>query len=173
MSDVLALGLDLSVASTGVAMPWGETRTLKPRSTSKEPARRLQEIVYRLDVWLRSSRADVAVLEGYSPHGPSGWTTLRLGELGGAVRVRLFELGIPYVEVPPASLKHFATGNGKATKADMVEAATARGAEVHNDNEADAWHLHRLGKAFYVGGELSEAIRSLPWPNLTKEDVPA
>lgn len=172
--DVLVLGLDLSVKSTGVAMPWGETRTIVPRSMSKEPARRLQEIVYRLDIWLRSSRADVAVLEGYSPGGPGGpWGTLRLGELGGAVRVRLFEHGIPYVEIAPTSLKHFATGNGKASKDDMVAAAQHQGAAVANHDEADAWHLRRLGLAFYAGADLSAAIKSLPWPNLKKEGVPA
>jgi crossover junction endodeoxyribonuclease RuvC len=167
--DVLAMGLDLSTVATGVARVWGETRTIKPKATSKEPARRLQEIVYRLDAWLAMDKPDVAVIEGYSPGGPGGpWTMLRLGELGGAIRVRLFEHDIPFVEVAPSSLKHFATGNGKASKADMVEAAQYRGAGVANDNEADAWHLRRVALAFYSGEEVSPAIRALPWPSLER-----
>lgn len=167
MTEVLAIGLDLSTTASGVARVWGETRTIKPKAGgAKDPARRLQEIVYRLDAWLRCDRPDVAVIEGYSMGGARGLAAFRLGELGGAVRVRLFELDIPFVEVPPTSLKHFATGNGRADKAAMVEAAKYRGAEVANDNEADAWHLRRVALAFYAGGELSDALRRLPWPAL-------
>lgn len=172
--DVLAMGLDLSMVATGVARVWGDTRTITPKAPSKEPARRLQEIVYRLDVWLSNDKPDVVVIEGYSPGGPGGpWTMIRLGELGGAIRVRLFEHDIPFVEVPPSSLKHFATGDGRAKKPEMVAAAQARGAEVANDNEADAWWLRmvalrRYGHPTAAGFDLSPALRALPWPSLER-----
>lgn len=44
-------------------------------------------------------------------------------------------------KVYASSLKKFATGNGRATKDDMVAAAKARGWELQDDNEADALFL--------------------------------
>jgi crossover junction endodeoxyribonuclease RuvC len=147
------IGLDVSTASTGLAMPDGTTRTIKPRADSKHPARRLNEILSLLDPYLRLAKADLAVIEGYSQGGPGGaYVMLRLAEVGGAVRLRLFELGVPYVEVPPSTLKKYATGFGgsvkrKVTKDDMVAAARESGVPVANGDEADAWWLHAMGRS--------------------------
>jgi Holliday junction resolvasome RuvABC endonuclease subunit len=162
------LGLDLSCSATGIAFPDGLLRTVRPKAGAKDHARRLNEVVFRVHAWIAAAGADVAVIEGYSPGGPSPWTQIRLAELGGAIRVLLFEAGTPYVEVAPASLKLFATGHGRAKKPEMVEACKAEGGEPANDNEADAWHLRQVALAFYSGdpdGRLSPALRALPWPN--------
>jgi Holliday junction resolvasome RuvABC endonuclease subunit len=145
--SIRVVGLDLSVVATGLAKPDGSTITIRPNATSHEPARRLNQIVARLDPYLRLG-VDLAIIEGYSRGGPGGpHVMLRLAEVGGAVRLRLFELGIPYIEIPPSQLKKFATGSGAASKVEMLAAALDGGADVANDNEADAWHLYSIGRS--------------------------
>lgn len=184
MSGLHIIGLDVSTSSTGLAMPDGTCRTIKPRAGASEPARRLNEILHLLTPYLNLSRADLALIEGYSPGGPGrGFTTLRLGEVGGAVRLRLFELGIPYVEIAPSTLKKYATGFGgsskhKVTKTEMVEAAKNAGARVSNSDEADAWWLYAIGRSqfsetwepAYRSSDLlevrAEVRAAVAWPSL-------
>lgn len=176
---ISAIGLDPGVKSFGVALPDGSTRTISPRAGSKDPARRLNEILYRLSAYLRlCSGLEIAMIEGYDLGPRRGQLALvRLGELGGVVRGHLFELGIPYMEVPPKSLKLYATGNGNASKDDMSEAARACGAEAANHDEADAWWLWALARHHYAPSACEPAYRTmelrdariavrarLPWP---------
>lgn len=186
---VRVIGLDVSTAATGLAMPDGTVRTIRPHAKASEPARRLSEIIALLDPYLRLAKPDIAVLEGYSPGGPGGWHVMqRLAEVGGAVRLRLFELGIPYVEVAPSTLKKYATGYGgsakrKVTKEDMVEAARGAGRPVANDNEADAWWLYAMGRSQFSDTwepgfrcvellEVRAEVRaSVAWPVLEREVV--
>lgn len=174
---VRVIGLDLSVRSSGIALPDGNTRTIAPRTTSHDPARRLHEIVTRLDCHLKAYRPDLAVIEGYNLGAiPGKLSLVRLGELGGAVRVRLFELDIPFAEIPPSVVKQYATGSGAAKKPQMVAAAKACGINVSNDDEADAWWLHAMGRARYsemwdppyLGGDLFDLragiLNRIRWP---------
>lgn len=45
---------------------------------------------------------------------------------------------IPRAEIIPASIKKFITGNGRATKEQVMEAVRARGYGIGNDHEGDA-----------------------------------
>ena len=66
----------------------------------------------------------------------------KLGELGGVVKLatRLVLYSEP-TSIPPTTLKAFATGNGRASKEDMVRAAQEFDPEITNDNLADAYLL--------------------------------
>ncbi len=55
-------------------------------------------------------------LEGYGHGMARGYALTQLGELDGVIRTALFEAGVPFVEVAPATLKKYATGRGNATK---------------------------------------------------------
>ena len=48
---------------------------------------------------------------------------------------------IPYEGVPVSNLKKFTTGNGKASKLDMINAMEKKGHNPKDDNEADALAL--------------------------------
>ncbi len=141
------IGLDLSLTATGVAWHDG-TNTLK------SPCKGMQRLAHLRDHLLAvchgplglTVRVDLVVIEGYSmgtarqsshAHG--------LGELGGVVRLSLWEAGVPYVDVPPACLKKYATGAGNSRKEAVLIAAVKRGAEVRDNNEADAWWLRAMG----------------------------
>lgn len=146
-------GLDLSLARTGYASPDGYTFSLRPKAGPLQPARRLHQLTTRLDQLLRSDVPDLAVLENYSYGSPNPTTIAKLAELAGAVKLRLFELAVPFVLVPPTSLKKWATGHGGASKDEMLAAAQDRAEAagvgvVTNHDEADAYLLRALGMAY-------------------------
>jgi Holliday junction resolvasome RuvABC endonuclease subunit len=49
--------------------------------------------------------------------------------------------GVPRVEFPPATIKKFICGSGKASKDDVLTEIIVRGFYPHNDHEADALAL--------------------------------
>lgn len=167
-------GVDASVSAFGLALPGGELLTIKARAGAKDPARRLHELARAFEraLGLHPPRPELVLIEGYDLH-PRGITSAhRLAELGGVVRLRLFELGVPYLEIPPASLKRFSTGNGNAPKEKMVDAARALGGRPANHDEADAFLLRQLGRVAYGlepshGPHCTEIVASFTWPRRT------
>jgi len=141
------VGLDLSLARTGMALTDGRLVSIRPKAGADDRGRRLHQIVSDITAWLTASRIppSLAVIERYSPGGIQGLTASHIGELGGVVRLRLFELAIPWIEVPPAALKKYATGSGGASKEMMTAAAEVAGADPNNHDEADAFWLRRYG----------------------------
>ena len=93
-----------------------------------------------------ASEIKFAALEGYSYD--SVGRVFELGEIGGVIKVLLHESNIDYVVVPPSSLKKFATGVSSASKEDMVDACMRHGVTCADDNQADAFFLARVARAF-------------------------
>ena len=146
------VGLDLSTKRVGLAAADGELVSISAHAGAEDPYRRLHELGREIEraLRLRPPAPDLVVVEGYSlaVFGAGILSKIRLGEIGGIVRTRLFEMGIPFVDVPPSSLKRFATGNGNAKKEQMVARAIELGARRNvNDDEADAFHLRRMARA--------------------------
>lgn len=161
------IGLDLSLTASGVD-GGGGTFTIR---CSERGMARLHFVRNRIIGLVSASRPDLVVIEGYSmgtarqsshAHG--------LGELGGVVRLWLWEAGVPYVDVPPACLKKYATGAGNARKEAVLIAAVKRGAEVRDNNEADAWWLRAMGMdalgcpVVVVPQLHRRALETVPWP---------
>lgn len=140
-------GLDVSTSRIGYADPSGGLHSITARAGAEDKARRLHELKRAVEraVVLYPPRPDLVVIEGYAPNGPNRWSLIRLGEIGGVIRAALFDLDIPFREVPPKSLKLFATGKGNADKVMMVRAVEALDVAVMNDDEADAFHARRFG----------------------------
>lgn len=144
------VGLDVSSTAIGVARVDGATVTIRPTAGTDDRARRHFEMITQLGPHL--SGATIAMIEGYVPNGrgdgAGGYETMRkLAEIGGVVRLVLFEHGIRYVDsVKPSQLKKYATGTSKASKLDMIVAANAHGAGIDpgRHDEADAWWLRRI-----------------------------
>lgn len=156
----LVLGLDLSLQSTGIAYPTGET-VVVDGSKVRGPQRLggIVDAVF-LGLWPSGGMIDLAVIEGYS-YGARGNALFELAELGGIIRWELHKSGIPWLVVPPSSLKRYATGKGTANKTAMVIAARDRlGYERTDDNEADALWLRAIGLDL-----LGEPVCSLPIVN--------
>jgi crossover junction endodeoxyribonuclease RuvC len=150
------IGLDLSLARTGVATASG-TGVLRVAASGMHRLAALRNEI--LDICGTSDasltdRADLVVIEGYSMGTARQQSHAHaLGELGGVVRLALFEEGIPFVDVAPAALKKYATGKGNANKGQVLEAASKRSGLdfAGDDNRADAWWLRQMGLAWMWG----------------------
>ena len=132
------IGLDLSLTATGICTSDGATAVIKPRTKGDT---RLAEIRDRIRI--AAAGYHLAVIEDLPTHAKAAGIT---GMVHGAVRVALQDLAVPYVTVPPATLKKFATGRGNADKTGMAIAALKRfDREFRDDNECDAFWLRAMG----------------------------
>jgi crossover junction endodeoxyribonuclease RuvC len=161
-----AVGLDLSLTSTGYARADGTTGMIASKQTG--PARLIEIRTAVLEV---ARGAHLAIIEGYS----FGAKTNRevLGELGGVIRVALYGNRIRYVVAAPAQLKKFATGHHQASKEEVLVAATKQLAyDGFSNDEADALWLRQLGLAAYGGASVpptqyrEQVLGAIKWPML-------
>ncbi len=175
------LALDLSLARSGwcrtidygTPCQYGVLATAGQRGVE-----RLDRIVREVQTLVGKVPVDLAVLEGYS-YGSQGRSVFDIGELGGCVRLLLYRLGVPFVEVPPACLKKYACGHGNAKKIDMVVAARERfGLQgTTDDNECDAYLLWAMAKHAYgepiasVPAAQDAALAKVAWPELREAVV--
>jgi Holliday junction resolvasome RuvABC endonuclease subunit len=178
------LALDLSLSATG----WADAAGAGVLRPPKDHDRGMKRLVWIRDQVLEfaanteqlhvgSASADLVVIEGYAFGAKNQAGVHAIGELGGIVRVALFEFGVPVVEIPPASLKLFATGKGNAPKDEVLAAAIRQlGYDGHDHNLADALWLHRMALAQYSGGKHTEAkeraLAKIAWPRFATA-VPA
>ncbi|TDE03443.1 Holliday junction endonuclease [Jiangella asiatica] len=113
--------------------------------------------------------AGLAIIEDLPTHGHGAGIT---GMAQGVIRLALIRAMVPYVTVPPATLKKYATGRGNATKADMRMALYQRtDLDVRDDNQVDAWWLRQMGRdaighhyAVKLPRAQREAMLKLTWP---------
>jgi crossover junction endodeoxyribonuclease RuvC len=147
---MIVWGLDLSTKRIGIADGSGQCVSVRAHAGADDPYRRLHELTRELSAVFRRRppRPDLVVLEDYSLNSPGRIALVRLGEIGGIVRTWLWENDVAFRLVPPTSIKKFATGNGNADKPLMISCAVQMGARASvNEDEADAWHARRMGRA--------------------------
>lgn len=134
------LALDLSLTATGVAHPDGTLDTIRPPAGAGDG--RLVVIRDRVADLVGTTAPTLVVIEG--PVTRSQAATV-IGMVHGAVRVHLIDAGVPYLIVPPAVLKKYATGRGNAQKGDMRMALYRRtGRDSPDDNKVDAAWLRLI-----------------------------
>ncbi len=141
------LGLDLSLTSTGYS--YGEeTGVVSFDATGPE---RLWLIKREIENLINKYQVDAVILEGYSFASRSG-QAFSIGELGGVIKLLLWQIGIPCVIVPPTCRAKFATGKGNASKLEVLSSVSARTGIVWQnpgaDDKCDAWILQEMGLAF-------------------------
>jgi Holliday junction resolvasome RuvABC endonuclease subunit len=137
---VKVLGLDPSIAGTGVARTDGSLLTIKTKAEWGDGERLL--VLYR-HLRLVCAGVDFAVIEDLPANAMSAGIT---GRAQGVVRLVLTQWDVPYTAVPPATLKKFATGKGNAKKPDMRAAWLAYSGEDNaDDNQVDAAFLRLIG----------------------------
>jgi crossover junction endodeoxyribonuclease RuvC len=137
------VGLDLSLTSSGVSVA-GSTRVV---SSKKKGVERLADLRSQFTEIFLDCQVTHAVIEGYS-FGSRNSQAHSIGELGGVVRVLLFDMGIPFVEVPPTSRAKFATGRGNASKGEVISSISAKTGRIFagagGNDECDAWVLEQM-----------------------------
>lgn len=165
---IRVMGIDLSLTSTGYSSE--ETRGHIPaRSKGVE---RLDEISKRIMTLITEHNIKAVAIEGYSfasrnSHAHS------IGELGGVMRLRLWENGIPFVEIPPTSRAKFATGKGNAAKTEVMSSISAKTGIVFSgagaDDMCDAFVLEemircKLGMPRYAWNQIqSSSLDKVDW----------
>lgn len=171
MTTVVAF--DLSLTSTGTARIMGrhglppEVKSIDVGDVKSKPGPASETTIARRSIRLRrivtelyglAEGADLVLVEGpsFASQGKGTWDRaglwwLTVGRLTGA--------GLNVVEVPPSSLKQYATGKGNAAK-DAVLAAVVRRyphVPVEGNDQADALVMAAMGARF-AGFPIEESL---------------
>lgn len=170
------VGLDLSLTDTGwaccesdeVLIGVYELGRVQPKTMGM---RRLQQI--RDEVLTLCAGADLVLIEGYSfgsAQKKKNSQAHATGEMGGVVRLALYEEDLAVAEMPPTSLKKFATGKGQCEKGLVLAEAVRRlGYKGGNHNEADALWLMFAGLVHFGFSPVDfpkvqlEALEKVQW----------
>jgi Holliday junction resolvasome RuvABC endonuclease subunit len=162
------LALDLSLVATGWCLPDGTTGRID--GAKLRGMERIDSIVRQVQSLARG--VDLVAIEGYS-FGSQGRSVFNIAELGGCVRFLLHRLEVPFVEVPPSTLKKWATGRGNCGKDEMIAAAIRRfGFAGTTNDEADAYLLWAMARHAYgvplvkLPMAQEEALSKVVWPGV-------
>jgi crossover junction endodeoxyribonuclease RuvC len=168
---VSILGLDLSLTSTGYCVD-GQTGVIQVKS---KEAQRLFEIRQAVLQVISTNNIEAVIIEGYA-FGARNSQSHKIGELGGVIRLALYEINVPYVDVPPTSRAKFATGKGNAAKTEVISAISARTGIIWSgkgaDDMCDAWVLEEMGlNALGIGRFIwpktnMDALKNVDWAPL-------
>jgi Holliday junction resolvasome RuvABC endonuclease subunit len=150
------LGFDLSLTHTGVGVNKDGMRhgyAIKPKSSLRGVPRLiwiLQRIEEEIEQHPHGSIRGIAI-EGYAMNAKS--RQFSLGELGGVTKMAILRRHLPTAIVPPKTLKMLITGNGNASKDEMIAMVNVEfGFELKDDNIADAIGLSRVAEMKFDTG---------------------
>lgn len=144
------LGVDQSLNASGLCLLSPEGSVLALHTVIQKAAQgdaRLLRI--RQEVQALLVGVQYAAMEGYAYYSVN--RAFALGEVGGNVKSVFMANEVKYLTVPPVQVKQYATGHTSADKQDMVAAAKAMGAEPKDDNQADAFFLAHIARAYVLG----------------------
>lgn len=174
------IGIDPSLTSTGVATPDG-TESWQPSRLAG--VARLNYFYERTLELCRVWKPDIVVIEGYA--FASNFAREALGELSGVVRLaihRSAEIPPSIAIVTPKQRAKYATNNGNAGKAEVVNAANeVSGHLFPTSDEADAWWLRQMGLQAYaqdtpdlfkVSASQRSVVHKIVWPGDDDDDGP-
>lgn len=169
----LIVGLDLSLAGTGVAHLRGTTLITelivppRNRATGHPRLRWIRTTVAGL-----CKGAALVVVEGPS-YGSTGAGSHDRAGLWHMVRDRLWDMQVPLAIAPPSSVKKYALGVGggkRAGKDQMLSAAVRRWETFDGDNNcADAAFCAAAGAHWLTGSSVipsthPDALDGMAWP---------
>jgi crossover junction endodeoxyribonuclease RuvC len=143
------LGIDPSLTSTGLC--WADDQYTAISSKGKGIPRLIDLRNWVMDA-VYENKIDFVCIESYSFSSRNSHAH-SLGELGGVIRVALYETNIPWADIPPTSRSKFATGKGNASKNEVVSSISARTGIVWSgkgaDDMCDAWVLRQMGLSHF------------------------
>lgn len=147
----MIIGLDLSLVATGLAQldPVG---IVGLRTIASSNRLRPEDRIVRIEdeVTAAMAGAELVVMEGLS-FGSNDPSAQERAALHYIIRIGLHQRKVPFLVVPPSSLKKFTCGSGAAKKEMMIREVFRRwGVEAADNNQADAAALAYLG-AGYLG----------------------
>jgi crossover junction endodeoxyribonuclease RuvC len=152
---MIALGIDLSLTHTGLAVLNDGKLVRKNSIITKPKGKRPIDEITRLELIatqicdvIDEIKPDIAAIEGIAFMASKTTALAQLSGLNYMLRRELMRRSIPFVIVAPSSLKKFITGKGNAQKDEMMLAIHKRwGVTITDDNEADAYALAHVALA--------------------------
>lgn len=142
-------GADLSYTGCGlVVIDGADVYKTVIKTGAKQfdhPAERLIYIRDKVVDWFMAFAPTLICIEGYSFGSKAGRE--KAGELGGAVRIGLYDVPLDYRVVAPTTLKAFVTGKGNAQKSLMLREVYKRWKfETDSDDINDAFALAKFAE---------------------------
>jgi crossover junction endodeoxyribonuclease RuvC len=148
----IAVGLDLSLSSTGFCLKAGsrmqlETIRTVPKNFDND-LDRLKHICAELMQRIPQDVTMVCVEDFFTPGNKAQiGAAIKLAMLGTVVRMAMYDRGISFYTVAPSQLKKFCTGKGNCPKSIIIREVYKRyGVDCKDDNQADALVLANLAK---------------------------
>lgn len=118
---------------------------IQPKITG---VKRLQFIYDQFCNFLDEHLPEYAAIEGYAYNAKGLY--FNLGEVGGILRIALYERSIPTVQVPPTVLKKYITGSGNANKDIIIKELYKKfDLDINDNNAADAAGLAILAREYF------------------------
>ncbi|WP_199427088.1 crossover junction endodeoxyribonuclease RuvC [Thermaerobacillus caldiproteolyticus] len=149
------VGIDPSTKTGLVILENNEIHTaIEITSQEKRDPHRFMDIAKKVRKYI--TEHDVICIEGFSYNSKGSAVSVQYG-IGWILRSELIRAGLNYHDVPPSSVKKFATGKGNVKKDEMVLPIYKRwGFEHSSDNVRDAFVLAQMARALCEQGELTK-----------------
>ena len=176
------IGLDMSLAATGVAVITGNEVMLQTIVTDKNDftcsEERISFIVSKVITLISATTCNICI-ERPIVHGVHKQGSTLLFELSGVLKNKLWLERHIWDYVYPVQVKKFATGSGRAEKKDVIDAVIRKwSVNPEDDNQADAMALAKIAQALDRAystpledyqAEVLNAIRHIPAKNKPKK----
>lgn len=161
------VGIDPSTKTGLVILENNKIHTaLEITSKEKRDPQRFMDIAKTVMKYI--TERDVICIEGFSYSSKGSAVSVQYG-IGWILRSELIRAGFSYYEVPPSSVKKFATGRGNVKKDEMVLPIYKRwGFEHNSDNVRDAFVLAQIARALHGQVELTK-FQQEALNNISKE----
>jgi len=148
---MIIIGIDPSLSSTGICTMDESGKLLFSVAINSDNTgmQRLHEIKKQIKdtITCYVSNKKKVFIEGYSFGSQNGREAL--GELGGVIRLMLYEEGIEFVDVPPTTLKKYVLGVGKGDKVAMaIGVLKTWGVDFPTTDQTDAYALAQFGRGY-------------------------
>ena len=151
-NDDYYCGLDLSLTGTGIVI-LNHDGSLVHHDVLKNKFMgipRLHFLKTSIINLMNFYRPKVICIENYSMGSRAG-QAFSIGELGGVIKLGLFNMDLTYNLVAPTQLKKFITGKGQCEKSMIILKVFKQwGWEPPDDNQADAYGLAQIARALKV-----------------------
>lgn len=158
------VGIDPSTKCGLVILKDGEVHTaLEIKTKVEKDPQRFMDLAVQIRKHILDT--DIICIEGFS-YGSKGRGVSTQYGIGWLIRVELLKIGYSYNDVPPTSLKKFASGKGNTKKDELVLPIYKRwGFESNSDNIRDAYVLAQIAQSLHEDIELTafqkEALKKI------------
>lgn len=155
------IGIDASLTSTGLCLLYEDIKNMKLLSVKGGKLRGAERLNYfqeQLLSLLLEYKPKYALIENYAYASGAVGRVFDIGELGGVVRLTLFQQKIPYDVVAPPSVKKYISGSGRCEKDVIIkEVYKNYGLDTNDNNLADAVVIAKIAESIWRirnGGEV-------------------